>query len=542
MKRLIVVSALAVAIWSPVALAVDRICTPVNFLSNFNAAAPGDRLILRSDAGTYSRCWLAGKHGTADKLIQIIAQDPTNPPRFVTNQQEGIQVASCSYLLFDGLELEGATVEGIHLQSGGGGSPSHHIIMRNIKVTMAPEAATGNTDNWKCDYTSDVLFYNCTGIVNGDVAFDMMGCVGQLIMRSYSAGSTFAHAKNGSRNIGYYKNVINNSMGERNFQFGGDGQYCYDQIAMGNVLYGPSPQSVVYTTARYVEFRYNTVQNLTGGAILRVLNEGGGSAPPTAYNTFANNLIHYDGSALTWPGSNTQPATFTVANNFWSKAPNFMGYMTETGGVVGDPQLNAEFLPGNPAARHYGAHARQMETEWAAYTDRFAWAWSYAQQYEPRAEPGSYQIAAGDGVVLSGLASYAGISPYGSYTIDSYEWDLDDDGLFDDRVGATVSLSAADLDALGLGEGVHYIGLRVWITNEQGQRMYDDGWGTLTIVAPVLGDVDRDGHVDVVDLLFLVEAFGSASGDDNYDARCDFNNDGLVDVVDLLDLVYNFGT
>jgi hypothetical protein len=58
----------------------------------------------------------------------------------------------------------------------------------------------------------------------------------------------------------------------------------------------------------------------------------------------------------------------------------------------------------------------------------------------------------------------------------------------------------------------------------------------------VPGDVNRDSHVDVSDLLYLVYAFGSATGDANYDPRCDFNNDGSVDVSDLLDLVYNFGT
>jgi hypothetical protein len=60
-------------------------------------------------------------------------------------------------------------------------------------------------------------------------------------------------------------------------------------------------------------------------------------------------------------------------------------------------------------------------------------------------------------------------------------------------------------------------------------------------VGLVAGDVNGDGHVDVVDLLWLVDAFGSVTGDANYDARCDFNSDGSVDVVDLLDLVYNFG-
>ena len=32
------------------------------------------------------------------------------------------------------------------------------------------------------------------------------------------------------------------------------------------------------------------------------------------------------------------------------------------------------------------------------------------------------------------------------------------------------------------------------------------------------GDVNGDGHVDVVDLLYLVDAFGSVTGDANYDA------------------------
>jgi hypothetical protein len=55
-------------------------------------------------------------------------------------------------------------------------------------------------------------------------------------------------------------------------------------------------------------------------------------------------------------------------------------------------------------------------------------------------------------------------------------------------------------------------------------------------------DVDEDGYVDVVDLLYLVYAFGTARGDAAYHPGCDFNADGLVDVVDLLWLVESFGT
>jgi hypothetical protein len=55
------------------------------------------------------------------------------------------------------------------------------------------------------------------------------------------------------------------------------------------------------------------------------------------------------------------------------------------------------------------------------------------------------------------------------------------------------------------------------------------------------GDTQPDGAVDVVDLLVLVDAFGTADGDPLWDATADFNSDGVVDVVDLLILVDYFG-
>ncbi len=55
------------------------------------------------------------------------------------------------------------------------------------------------------------------------------------------------------------------------------------------------------------------------------------------------------------------------------------------------------------------------------------------------------------------------------------------------------------------------------------------------------GDVNADGHVDVVDLLDLVGAFGASSGDPAYDLSCDFDTDGTVDVIDLLTMIGNWG-
>ncbi len=54
------------------------------------------------------------------------------------------------------------------------------------------------------------------------------------------------------------------------------------------------------------------------------------------------------------------------------------------------------------------------------------------------------------------------------------------------------------------------------------------------------GDINADGSVDVVDLLYFVASWGLTSGDLGYDARCDFNGDGSVDVVDLLHMAENW--
>jgi hypothetical protein len=63
---------------------------------------------------------------------------------------------------------------------------------------------------------------------------------------------------------------------------------------------------------------------------------------------------------------------------------------------------------------------------------------------------------------------------------------------------------------------------------------------TWAFVPPKTGDIDEDDYVDVVDLLWFVDAFGSLSGDANYNAACDFNGDAMVDVVDLLTFVENW--
>ncbi len=56
----------------------------------------------------------------------------------------------------------------------------------------------------------------------------------------------------------------------------------------------------------------------------------------------------------------------------------------------------------------------------------------------------------------------------------------------------------------------------------------------------VPGDIDGDGHVDVVDLLTFVPCFGMTLGQRGYDPACDLDGNNSADVVDLLTLVGNW--
>ena len=51
---------------------------------------------------------------------------------------------------------------------------------------------------------------------------------------------------------------------------------------------------------------------------------------------------------------------------------------------------------------------------------------------------------------------------------------------------------------------------------------------------PCPQDCNGDGYVDVIDLLAIIDGWGSSGG-------CDINGDGTIDVVDLLEVVGAWG-
>ena len=57
----------------------------------------------------------------------------------------------------------------------------------------------------------------------------------------------------------------------------------------------------------------------------------------------------------------------------------------------------------------------------------------------------------------------------------------------------------------------------------------------------ISADFDGDGQIDVADFLLFVEAFGTQSGQENFDPKYDLNSNGIVDISDFLIFVDSFG-
>jgi len=97
---------------------------------------------------------------------------------------------------------------------------------------------------------------------------------------------------------------------------------------------------------------------------------------------------------------------------------------------------------------------------------------------------GPYVINEGDTLNLDGSASST-TNPLDSIT--NYEWDIDNDGQFDDAVGATPSVDWSTLVGLGLDDGPNNVNIRLRVTDDDG--LTDESTTTLQIVneVPVAG-------------------------------------------------------
>lgn len=59
---------------------------------------------------------------------------------------------------------------------------------------------------------------------------------------------------------------------------------------------------------------------------------------------------------------------------------------------------------------------------------------------------------------------------------------------------------------------------------------------------PLVGDLNHDGKVDIIDLSIVAVAFGAYPGHPRWDPQADLNNDNCIDIRDIVLIARNFGT
>ena len=548
----IIAIALAASVGATSLIGGETTVNTVDGLRNaLNSASPGDRIYVAP--GNYnSRLWVQDVHGTSEAMIEVVALDPDNRPVFDVQDAACLTLYDCSYILVDGIIAQGggtASSDANNIEFPYG---SHMIIKNCLSRDLTCEF---NSNAYKFAHADNLLMYNCVAEewVNSGYGMCINVSDSSLYMRNtitfptlpLYAGASGIMAKGAAYHYGMYKNHFIDG-GSRAICFGGaggaTGPEIYDSVAMGNVIEG-GEAAVAYVSSENCDFAYNTVVD-PELFVMRVLKE---STFSPANNIFRRNLVYYGNVTVQNIGSSTQPETFTYAENYWYKYTNPGGSIPtlaapETDPAGGtDPQLDSEQRPHYGQAKDYGAHAPAMEQEFAQHQDWFQWAWDKAIAYEPDAgADGPYQVYVGGSVALDGSGSYAGTGSYGDYFIDSYLWDLDYDGDFDDGSGNTVLLSYDDLTGtLALAPGTHTIELRISVTTEGGVMV---DWGTTELEIfshpETPGDGNGDGAVDGADYTIWADHYQDSPVAPWAEGGWQIGNFNADDIVDGADYTF----
>ena len=83
---------------------------------------------------------------------------------------------------------------------------------------------------------------------------------------------------------------------------------------------------------------------------------------------------------------------------------------------------------------------------------------------------------------------------------------------------------------------------RIWVawTSDRAGQPAGGNWD-IYYKTSLVGDLNGDGVVDIIDLSIVGRAFGSFKGEPNYNPAADINLDGIVDVMDLSLVSMNYG-
>jgi hypothetical protein len=120
---------------------------------------------------------------------------------------------------------------------------------------------------------------------------------------------------------------------------------------------------------------------------------------------------------------------------------------------------------------------------------------------------------------------------------------------------ATVTAMIGDLEVLFIlsdhGNGNYQVAIDTSIVNEGTYEIVvtveKEGCEpsqvsrTLTVISPLITDLNNDGGVDIVDVAIVASAFGTEPGDSRWREEADMDGDDEINILDLTKIALDFG-
>jgi nitrous oxidase accessory protein NosD len=289
----------------------------------------------------------------------------------------------------------------------------------------------------------------------------------------------------------------------------------HDTLITGNRVHDNASEGIRLDSMYHTTVENNVLWNNEGAIVAGYAN---------GYNTVRENIIHHNGYGLIpdTPGNriyhndlidNTYQGWDNTGANYWDDAyPSGGNYWSDYTGV--DNYSGSD--QGQPGSDGIGDTSYALHGNQDHYPLMNPWNFQ-----RPVADAGGpYAAAEGDTVTLDASGSS---DPDGN--IAPYEWDLDNDGEYDDATGVTTNVFFGD-------NGSFTVGLKV--TDEYGLGDADTAEVTILNVAPTLGTIapDPEDPVVAVDTPVSFSApFSDPAGavDEPYSCNFDWDSNGAID-------------
>ncbi len=522
--------------------------TYTTVVAGYNAASAGDTIEI--DSGTYTGASQCCVKIYKDNLT-IRGVGPTQPVLDANGENagdKGIFVAYGNNLTVQNLELKNCAGPsgndaGIRYQPQTANATAS-LKVQNCYIHDNQDGILTDGDN--NGITVDILFDSCefsqNGLGDGQTHNMYINVAHSFTLQyCYSHDAYYGHEVKTRAKTNYiFCNLLSNENGNgsRNLQLAQGGT----AYVVGNVIqkgpYCNNPELISYggegnNANPYLYVVNNTLVNLRDNlaTFLMMSNSTG-----TGAVVFENNIIQWRNSTDTVVGGSyasqvvgttnwqtTDAGLANVAGHDYHLTAASIGAInlgTAPGTGYNGVSLVPVYQPVIPCG--YEARPTDATIDIGAY--------EYVPNNSPTVEAGADQkVVEGQAVQLHAKAGDVDNDPL------SYAW-TQPAGLpvvLGGAGTADASFTAPAVTALAQA-GMTFT---VTVGDGRGGQASD----SVNVQVYMLGDLDQDNAVDVIDLLIFIPAYGSAVGGPNYIPTCDFNASGSVDMADLLVLVSNFG-